>query len=295
MGPSRVFYIGSNNHLELTAIRRHILGSFATMPVAGEYLHRNAYELAQTYGKDLYLLIKHAGTERIPAAFALKSRFDALTSRLGLGSAVSDRMLQIITRLLPEHLPKRMNRFRDAYEHHLLLRMDGEGISEARDYLASIFPSATGNFFECDEEEGAAAFRNRYAIGGGAVRYRAVHSDRVENIVALDLAMPRNTMDWRDTIPECLEPAIEHRVFCGHFLCQVFHYDYAVRKGEDWLAIEHRIIDHLAGRGIEFPSEHNVGHLYTAKPVLADFYRSLDPTNSLNPGVGQTSKRRNWA
>ena len=127
------------------------------------------------------------------------------------------------------------------------------------------------------------------------MRYRAVHADKVENIVALDLALPRNTIDWRETLPEGLEQYIERRIPCGHFFCQVFHYDYAVKKGTGWLDIEHRIIAHLNGRGIEFPSEHNVGHLYTAKPVLADFYRSLDPTNSMNPGLGGTSKLRNWA
>jgi D-lactate dehydrogenase len=293
-GPSRVFYVGSNDYLELTEIRRHILGKFKNLPVAGEYLHQNAYRIAETYGKDLYLLIKHAGTERIPTAFALKSKFDAITSRLGLGGNLSDKLLQAITGLLPSHLPARMNDFRDAYQHHLLLRMDGEGIGEARDYLSLIMPSATGAYFECNDEEAAAAFRNRYAVGGSSVRYRAVHADRVENIVALDLALPRNTIDWRESLPPGMEASIENRILCGHFFCQVFHYDYAVRKGTDWLALEHEIIDHLNGRGIEFPSEHNVGHLYAAKPVLAEFYRSLDPTNSLNPGIGQTSRRRDW-
>jgi D-lactate dehydrogenase len=294
-GPSRVFYIGSNDYLELTEIRRHILSTFKTLPVAGEYLHQDAYALAEEYGKDLYLLIKYAGTERIPTAFAMKSRFDAITGRLGLGTNLSDRILQVINGLLPNHLPARMNAFRDKYQHHLLLRMDGEGIEEARAYLGSLFPSAAGDFFECDDEEAAAAFRNRYAVGGGSVRYRAVHPDTVENIVALDLALPRNTLDWRETLPDGIEDKIERRIPCGHFFCQVFHYDYAVKKGTDWLDIEHQIIAHLNGRGIEFPSEHNVGHLYTAKPVLADFYRSLDPTNTLNPGIGQTSKRKDWA
>jgi len=294
-GPSRVFYIGSNDHLELTELRRHILGTFVNAPVAGEYLHRDAYTLAEEYGKDLYLFLKYVGTEHISTAFTLKSRFDAVTGRLGLGTNLSDRILQMIVRLLPNHLPRRMNAFRDRYEHHLLLRMDGAGIEEARKHLATTFPSATGDFFECDDEEAAAAFRNRYAIGGGSVRYRATHPDTVENIVALDMALPRNTLDWRETLPEGLEQDIVRRIPCGHFLCQVFHYDYAVRKGADWMDIEHRIIAHLSGRGIEFPSEHNVGHLYQAKPVLADFYRSLDPTNTLNPGIGQTSKRRNWA
>lgn len=294
-GPSKVFYIGSNDFMELTSIRRHILGTFKALPVAGEYLHRDAYTLAEKYGKDLYLLIKHAGTERIPTAFAMKSRFDAVTGKLGLGTNLSDKLLQVITGLLPNHLPPRMNAFRDKYQHHLLLRMDGEGIDEARAFLGSLFPSANGDFFECDETEALAAFRNRYAVGGGSVRYRAVNPDTVENIVALDLALPRNTIDWRETLPEGIEQSIERRIPCGHFFCQVFHYDYAVKKGTDWLDIEHKIIAHLNGRGIEFPSEHNVGHLYTAKPVLADFYRSLDPTNTMNPGIGQTSKLKDWA
>lgn len=293
-GPSKVFYIGSNDFMELTNLRRQILGTFANLPVAGEYLHRDAYELAEKYGKDLYLFLKHVGTERISTAFALKSRFDVLTGKLGLGTNLSDRLLQLVTRLLPNHLPKRMNAFRDRYEHHVLLRVDGAGIDETRQHLASIFPSATGGFFECDDEEALAAFRHRYAIGGGSVRYRAVNPDTVENIVALDLALPRNTLDWRESLPEGVEEHVVRRIPCGHFLCHVFHYDYAIRKGTDWLDIEHRIIAHLSGRGIEFPSEHNVGHLYEAKPVLKDFYRSLDPTNTMNPGIGGTSRNRGW-
>jgi len=293
-GPSTVFYIGSNDFMELTNIRRHILSSFETLPVAGEYLNRDAYDISERYGKDLYLFIKHVGTERIPTAFALKSRFDAITGRLGLGTNLSDRILQAITGLLPSHLPKRMNAFRDRYEHHLLLRTDGKGIEETRSYLKSIFPSQTGDFFEADEEEAAAAFRNRYAIGGGSVRYRAVHKN-VGSYVALDMAMPRNTLDWRETLPAELEQYVVRRIRCGHFMCQVFHYDYMVNRDIEWLDMEHRIIAHLDGRGIEFPSEHNVGHLYTAKPVLKDFYRSLDPTNAMNPGIGQTSKLKDWA
>ena len=293
-GPSKVFYIGSNDYMELTNIRRHILEKFGTLPVAGEYLHRDAYKLAQTHGKDLYLLIQYAGAGHIPTAFKLKSGFDALTAKLGLGNNISDRLLQVVTGLLPNHLPKRMNAFADRYEHHLLLRMDGGGIEEARAYLGGLFPSITGDFFEADDKEAAAAFRHRYAVGGAAVRYRAVNPERVENIVALDLALPRNTLDWRETLPASVLNAIERRIPCGHFFCQVFHYDYAIKKGNDWRVIEDAIIEHMASQGIEFPSEHNVGHLYHAKPVLTEFYRSLDPTNSLNPGIGITSKRRNW-
>ena len=50
----------------------------------------------------------------------------------------------------------------------------------------------------------------------------------------------------------------------------------------------------LDARGAEYPAEHNVGHLYVAKPALAGFYRKLDPTNTFNPGIGHTPRGRNW-
>ncbi|MCK1589090.1 D-lactate dehydrogenase [Bradyrhizobium sp. 169] len=294
-GPSKSFYIGSNDYAELTVLRRHILSRFTTLPVAGEYLNRDAYRLAEKYGKDIYLFLLYVGTQHVSAAFNLKSRFDSLSGKLGLSSSLSDRLLQSASRLLPRHLPRRMNAFSDAYEHHLLLRMDGDGIEEARRYLNSIFPSSSGDFFECTDKEAAAAFRNRYAVGAASVRYRAVNADTVENVAALDLAFPRNALDWRESLPAELEQYVLGRIRCGHFFCHVFHYDYIIKKDSNWLDVEHRIIHYLDGRGIEFPSEHNVGHLYKAKPVLADFYRSLDPTNTLNPGIGQTSKKENWA
>ena len=46
--------------------------------------------------------------------------------------------------------------------------------------------------------------------------------------------------------------------------------------------------------GAEYPAEHNVGHEYIAKPTLSNFYKKLDPTNGFNPGIGRTSKLKNW-
>jgi D-lactate dehydrogenase len=187
-----------------------------------------------------------------------------------------------------------MNAFRDRFEHHLLLKMGGAGIAEARSYLATIFASATGDVFECTPEEGKAAFLHRFAVAGAAVRYRAVHRREVEDIVALDIALRRNDRDWVERLPPEIDARIEKKLYYGHFFCHVFHQDYVVRKGHDCLALEHAMWKLLDVRGAEYPAEHNVGHLYHAKPALADFYRALDPTNSLNPGIGQTSKCAHW-
>ncbi len=291
---TQVFYIGANDPAELESIRRDILSGFDSLPVAGEYMHRTAYDLARRYGKDMFLFIRAFGTDRIPHAFGVKSRFDGITEKLGLGGAVSDRILQCVTRLLPDHLPPKLNDFRDRYEHHLLLKMGDDGVEEARRYLSARFPSAHGAYVECTDAEGKAAFLNRFAIGGAVVRYRAVHPKTVEDIVALDIALPRNTLDWFERLPAEIAEKIDVTMYCGHFFCHVLHQEYLVKKGEDCHAVKEAILALLQERGAKYPAEHNVGHLYEAEDSLKEFYRALDPTNSFNPGIGQLSRRLNW-
>ena len=103
-----------------------------------------------------------------------------------------------------------------------------------------------------------------------------------------------NDRDWIEKLPPEIDAQIEKKLYYGHFFCHVFHQDYVVRKGHNCLVLEHAMWKLLDARGAEYPAEHNVGHLYHARPALADFYRSVDPTNSLNPGIGQTSKRAQW-
>ena len=289
-----VFYIGTNDSAELTQIRRHILTKFKTLPIAGEYIHRDAYDVAAKYGKDTFLFIKRAGTERIPALLNAKSRVDAVTERLGLGNTISDFVAQLTANMLPQHLPARMNAFRDRYEHHLLLRMGSAGISEARDYLEKLLPSAGGAMFECTPEEGKAAFLHRFAVAGAAIRYRAIHAREVEDIVALDIALRRNDYEWVEHLPTEIDAKIAKKLYYGHFFCYVFHQDYVVKKGHNCIDVEHEMWDLLDNRGAEYPAEHNVGHLYHAKPGLSSFYKNLDPTNSFNPGIGHTSKCLHW-
>lgn len=286
------FYIGTNNADDLTRLRRHILQNFPTLPVAGEYIHRTAFDIAARYGKDMFLAIEKLGTDRLPALFALKARFDSAAERIPyLPRNLSDRLMQGVSKLFPQHLPPRMRDYRERFEHHLLLKMSGDGIAQARTYLAQTLP---GNFFECTAQEGAKAFLHRFAVAGAAVRYRAMHRDAVEDIVALDIALRRDDTAWQEQLPPDIEARITHKLYYGHFFCHVFHQDYVIAKGHDPVAIEHAMWDLLDKRGAEYPAEHNVGHLYKAKPALAAHYRALDPCNCFNPGIGGTSKRVCW-
>jgi D-lactate dehydrogenase len=157
-----------------------------------------------------------------------------------------------------------------------------------------MFPYENGDFFECRGDEGNKAFLHRFAVAGAAVRYRAIHPTKVEDIVALDIALRQNDPRWVEILPTEMRSQILHALYYGHFFCHVFHQDYIVRRGCNTAALEHSMCHLLDQRGAEYPAEHNVGHLYRAKPALAEFYHRLDPCNHFNPGIGQTSKLLNW-
>lgn len=292
--PSTVFYIGSNDPHDLTEVRRHLLAKLPRLPIAGEYIHRTAFDIGEKYGKDTFLVIDRFGTARVPAAFAMKSRVDGFFERFGL-RGITDKVIQALMNLLPSHLPARMREYRDRFEHHLLVRVSNDTLEQARAFLSDYFGnSASGSYFECDAEEGRKAFLHRFAVAGAAIRYREAHRSSVEDILALDIALRRNDRDWVETLPQEMEEQIIHKLYYGHFFCHVFHQDYIVKKGNDPIAMEHQMWKLLDERRAEYPAEHNVGHLYVAKPALAGFYRELDPTNTFNPGIGHTSKKKHW-
>ena len=291
-----VFYIGTNQTETLNDLRRHMLANFKQLPISGEYIHRDAFDVAAKYGKDTFWVIKKFGTHWLPKLFALKAKVDRWAKKIDfLPNHLSDKMMQTLSRILPEHLPKKLWQYRDQYEHHLIVKMGGDGVQEARDYLTSYFKeSSKGAFFECDAVETQAAMLHRFAVASAAIRYRAIHEKEVEDIVALDIALRRNDREWFETLPPEIDQKISHKLYYGHFMCHVFHQDYIVKKGYDCMELEHQMLELLDKRGAQYPAEHNVGHLYEAKPELRKFYKSLDPTNSFNPGLGHTSKKKYW-
>ena len=77
-------------------------------------------------------------------------------------------------------------------------------------------------------------------------------------------------------------------------MCYVFHQDYIVKKGVDAHELKEQMLALLHERGAQYPAEHNVGHLYKAPDALKQFYRENDPTNSMNPGIGKTTRKKYW-
>jgi D-lactate dehydrogenase len=282
----------------LSQIRREILLHFSHLPEVGEYMHRDIFEISRKYGKDTFLSIKHFGTDAMPKLFAIKGRLDAFLNKVPLLPAFfTDRVMQFISTLFPEHLPKRLLEYGADFEHHLILKMSDEGIAQARTFLQRFFSNgADGAFFECNANESQSAFLHRFAAAGAAMRYQTLQAKNVGDILALDIALKRNENDWVEHLPDDLRSQIEQSLYYGHFFCHVFHQDYVLKKGADAEKVKQAMLKILDGRGAKYPAEHNVGHLYKADAPLENFYKKLDPTNTFNPGVGKMSKhKRNCA
>lgn len=293
-----VFYIGTNDTSELDDIRRHILGTFKHLPISGEYIHRDAFDIAAVYGKHLFLAIQKLGTDTIPRLYAFKNVVDRIVRKIPFfPNSFSDWFAVNVCKLLPKHLPKSMRDYRDRYEHHLILKMSDDGIAEAEEYLKEYFANSekrSGSYFRCNDKEAEAAMLHRFATAGAATVYRNVHTKTVEDLVALDIALRRNDKEWFETLPESISQHFIHKLYYGHFFCSVFHQDYLAKKGTDCTKMKEEMLAILDQRGAQYPAEHNVGHLYHANSDLKNFYHELDPTNSFNPGIGKTSKKKFW-
>ncbi len=287
------FYAGTEAPDRFATLRRRILAAPQRLPIACEYIHRDAFDLADRYGKDTVLAISRFGTARLPALFALKAKVDRIAERVPfLPDTLSDRLMQRVGALFPDHLPARMRQFRDRFHHHLMIKVSAGDADAMQTLLGEVLGEA--GFFRCSAAEASRAFLHRFAAAGAAVRYRALNPRTVPAIVPLDVALPRNTEHWFEHLPAEFDALTTHRLYYGHFLCHVLHQDYIPSAGIDPQHLEERILETLVARGGHAPAEHNVGHLYHAPPNLSGHYRELDPCNCFNPGIGRTSKLRCW-
>lgn len=290
------FYLGTNSSSALQAVRKTLLEQATSLPVYAEYLHRDMFELADDYGRDTVLLIKNLGTNWLPKFFNIKRQLDTVCQKLPfLPKNAVDKLVYRLTKLFPSQTPQTLKQYNTQYQHQLILTVKGNAYQHTLMLLEQVQKEYLLDFFQCDEQETKAAYLLRFAAAGAAVQYAKVNHHQVEDILALDIALKRNDTDWFEKLPPSITNKLISKLYYGHFLCHVFHQDYLVKKGEDCEAVKAALLELLEQRGAEYPAEHNVGHHYHAKPALADNYRNLDPTNTLNAGIGGMSKKRDYA
>ena len=292
---NQVFYVGTNSSQIFSKIRKDILSTFKNLPTSGEYLHRDCYDAAKKYSKDTFIAIDKMGPSFIPKLFEFKRRIDNFAEKIiFFPNKLSDIIMQCLSILWPKHLPPRMDEYRNKYEHHWIIEFSDDGIDEAKLFFDKFFKNNEGGYFECTAKESKKAILHRFVAAGAVARYHALNFNKSGEMMSMDIAFPRNEKDWFEKLPTEIDNLIEMKLYYGHLFCHVLHQNYVVKKGVDVEDLKKKLLKSYDDRGAEYPAEHNVGHEYYAKPALSNFYKNLDPTNSFNPGIGQTSKQKNW-
>ena len=178
---NKVFYLGTNNPDTFRIIRREILSKFKSLPTSGDYLHRDCYDAAKKYSKDTFIILDKLGTKFLPTLFKFKRSIDRISDKLFfLPENLSDKILQFLSKLWVNHLPKKMEAFRDLYEHHWIVEMSDDGINEAREYFISFFNENEGSFFECNNTESKKAILHRFTAASAFGRYSILNKSRIE-------------------------------------------------------------------------------------------------------------------
>ncbi|WP_133406129.1 D-lactate dehydrogenase [Parashewanella tropica] len=296
---TQAFFISTNSADKLQLLRRKILQQGKCLPISAEYIHHDAIHLAEAYGRDTVFMIKRFGSSYLPSFFKLKKQLSGLLSKLGFGkNGTTDYISHLVFKVLGSQTPALFRNLNSNFQHHLIINAKSFGIDEIKQFVAGINTDCSAdkqlNLIELNAKQANDASLLRYACASAAIQYEAVHSEEVDGLVALDIALPRNCMDWFEELPESLSNKLVYKNYYGHFLCHVLHQDYLVKKGENLALVKQELLALCESRGAKYPAEHNVGHHYQAEQALTEHYQSLDPTNTFNAGIGGLSKKSNY-
>lgn len=289
------FFISTNESKHLHSLRVAILKSMTELPISAEYMHRDVIDLTDHYGRDTMLVLKHFGTSVMPRFFNLKKSLERFCeSAPFLSVNTVDWLSNCVARCFPSQVSKAIVQLKEEYEHHLLISIKGQSLKQFFELVDNLDVGEQLQVLECDEAFAKQAYLLRFAAAGAAIQYQKLNSKQSAGLLALDIALPRNCEDWFEQLPASLKDKISHQFYYGHFICHVFHQDYIVKAGFDPKVVKDELLAFIDSRGAEYPAEHNVGHLYEAKPDLAANYKQLDPTNTFNPGIGKMSKHKHY-
>ena len=305
----QTFYISTNDADTLTTLRQQWLKSELNLPILAEYMHKNYNDITMRYGRDTCLSMRKLPASKIGALYRLQAKIGYYLDKWRLPQTLPDRMLQMTGVFMPPSLPNSLAEQACSYRYHLIIKVANSNnddninsnnsgshghIAAAQAFLQSHMQQHQGVMHLCTAAESQALLVFRSAATAAMFRYHNLNHTRFGELLSTDIALPRNAVDWDEVLPINLQKQVSKTFYLGHFFCHVMHQDYLLYPEVDAKKFKDELLAFYDRRRIEYPAEHNVGHVYTAKPALHTFYKKLDPTNSLNPGIGQTAKWKNW-
>lgn len=272
--------------------RQVVLSSPDCMANSCEYIERNQFDMIDEAGRCLIKMIEIVGMKNLGTLWNMKLWMESLP--VPFAGVLFDKILWWSNSLFPESLPAPMMELGRAYDHHVIVELaeirDGELAElekKMEDFLSARQDSA--KYHVCrDAHEVLRATLFRFCVQPSLVAYAVGMGLQA---VTIDYAMPKNHPTFFELPSEF--PVVK-RCLCAHFGCNVYHESLIFGPEVDVRAAKHSIkhaIEHSGGR---LPAEHGHGTDYDAPVETKERWMRMDPTNSMNPGVGGTSSLRRY-
>lgn len=274
-------------------LRRLCLESPDDLPSSLEYMNGASFDIIDRAGRGLCAVIRLFGIgSALLRMWQLKTSIEAIP--LPWFDRLPDKLIYWTNPLLPRTLSSQLNNYGQRFDHHLLLTIEdfGDGaydrlIAKVDEFTRSA-PAGSVEAHICSAEEAAAVKFFRFAA---APAFKTFCVGRGLTPLSVDYALPKNYED----VPELQGvTGIEQRMRYSHFGCAVVHEDIAFRDEEDVDRKKLTIKNAIEKLGGALPAEHGHGMEYHAPPETLARWQATDPTNSFNPGVGQSTSRPRW-
>lgn len=284
----QTFYISTDSADSLTALRQAWLKSEMRLPVFAEYMHKDYNVITLRYGRDTCLSMRQLPASKIGALYRLQAQVGYYLEKWHLPKTLPDRLLQLASIFMPAALPKSLSRQALAYNYHLIIKVADEHVEAAQSFLQAHIQQHQGQLHVCTPKQGQALLIFRSAATAAMFRYYHLHQNDFGQLLSTDIALPRNALDWDEVLPKNLQGQVKQCFYLGHFFCHVMHQDYLLQPDVDAKEFKQALLDFYDQRHIEYPAEHNVGHVYRAKSALSFFIKIwIRPIRSIQELVKQ--------
>lgn len=288
---SKTYWVSFNDFSTALEFRRQVcLDNPADLPISIEYMDRDSFDVIDRAGRVLGNLIKFIGpsSPTVRDLWNVKLWIEAL--KFPGSSTFIDKLLYTVNPILPPILPSSIHEAGKERDHHIAMTIgDYDGSLERAEERIGAFCRKYRDkvtVHQCPKKSDLASLTAFRFVAAPAFRTWCV-GEGVQGI-SVDYALPKNgghapALDSVETLK---------RMRYSHFGCNVVHEDVAFPAGVDAHAVKMQLkksVEHNCNG--KLPAEHGHGTEYHAPPETQNRWKSMDPLNVMNPGVGGLSSK----
>ena len=284
------YWISCDNLKTALELRKKVvLANPHDLPLSCEYMDRDSFDVVDEAGRVLCAVIRTFGVgDVVRRLWEFKLLLESKIS-----DELCDKILYWLNAISPAPLPGDLMRQGRRYDHHLLLEVgdfdDGGEVRllERLDKFSKKHKVCMTKISSSNDRGAVQAFRF-----AAAPAFRTWCVGMGVQGVSVDYALPKNAgfaPALNTDVAKTIKPI--KRMRYSHFGCNVVHEDLAYPLESDTHAAKLSLKNVVEQMGGKLPAEHGHGTEYVAPVDVQNRWKLMDPSNTMNPGLGGLSTK----